>query len=202
MDFIKRLRDPEDMADYHIVSFIVQLVVIVGVVLAVFKLVMVVNESGGYEYDLNTGDSFVSSVMINFKAEEGEEKLLRQIPTLSSPYEKVKTDKFIDIKNHGLWLTYRQDVMFTAYLLGVYLANVILVLVGAGPMYRRIRTVLGIITRKMLPFFIFVIPIGIWGMIMCVALYIIGIVVMLLAPFILAYHLIMGIIQIVIMVKD
>ncbi len=202
MTFTEKLRNPEDMADRHLVAFIVQLVVIIGVILAFFKLFMVVDESAGYGYHLDSGDTFISSVMTALRAEEGEEKLLREIPTLNMIKENVTTDKFIDIENHGLWLTEKQDIMFSCYLVGMIFANIILVLSGAGPIYRRIRSVLGVITREMCPLFILVIPFGIWGFIMCAVFYVTGFVSIVTAPFALLYHLIMGIIQTVLMIKD
>ena len=138
MDFIERFRDPESITDYHLVDFIIQLVVILGVTLAFYKLFMV-TEVGGY--DLDAEDSFISSVIADLKTEDGEEKFMRKIPTLSSDHEKVQTDKFIDIKNFGIWLTNKQDIMFTGYLLGCFFANIILVVLGAGNIYRRVREI-------------------------------------------------------------
>ena len=199
MDFIERFRDPESITDYHLVAFIIQLVVIAGVVLGFYKFIMV-TDAGRYELD--TEDTFISSVIKDLKTEEGEEKFLRKIPSLNSDHEKVQTDRFIDIKNQGLWLTDKQDVMFTGYLLGMYFANIILVVLGAGPLYRRIKEVLKTLSIKLLPGIFLIFPFIIWAGIMCGVFYIMGITTMFLAPFILAYHLIMGIIQIVIKIKD
>lgn len=199
MDFIERLKRPERITDHHIVVFIIQLLVITGVTLAFFKLFMVIRVGG---HDLDTEDSFISSVIADLRSEEGEAKFMRKIPTLSSDHEKVQTDKFIDIKNFGIWLTDKQDIMFTGYLLGCFFANIILVVLGAGNIYRRVREISANIFIALSPAFILVIPLLIWAGIMCIILYPMGIVTMFLAPFVLAYHLIMGIIQIKIKIKD
>ena len=60
MDFIERFRDPESITDYHLVAFIIQLVVIAGVVLGFYKFIMV-TDAGRYELD--TEDTFISSVI-------------------------------------------------------------------------------------------------------------------------------------------
>lgn len=199
MDFIERLKRPERITDHHIVVFIIQLLVITGVTLGFFKLFMVTRVGGR---DLDTEDSFISSVIADLRSEEGEEKFLRKIPTLSSDHEKVQTDKFIDIKNFGVWLTDKQDIMFTGYLLGCFFANIILVIFGAGGIYRRVREFSATLFINLFPLFILVFPFLLWAGIMCIILFPMGIATMILAPFVLAYHLIMGIIQIVIKDRD
>ncbi|MCR4599424.1 MAG: hypothetical protein K5678_10365 [Acetatifactor sp.] len=126
---------------------------------------------------------------------------MRKIPSLNSDHEMKLTDQFIDLKNGGIWITERQDIMFTGGLLGVYLANVALMFAGAGPIYHGIRSVIGIVTREMCPFFIFIIPFGLWGALLCIALFIVGVITMFLAPFNLVLHLILGIIQTTALIK-
>ena len=111
------------------------------------------------------------------------------------------TDQFIDLKNGGIWITETQDIMFTGWLLGVYLANVVLVFAGAGPIYHGLRSVIGIVTREMCPFFVFIIPFGLWGALLCIALFIVGVITMFLAPLNLVLHLVLGIIQTIKLLK-
>jgi hypothetical protein len=78
------------------------------------------------------------------------------------------TDQFIDLKNGGIWITETQDIMFTGWLLGVYLANIVLVFAGA---------------------------------LLCIALFIVGVITMFLAPLNLVLHLVLGIIQTMTLIK-
>ena len=65
-----------------------------------------------------------------------------------------------------------------------------------------IRSVIGIVTREMCPFFVFIIPFGVWGALLCIALFIVGVITMFLAPFNLLLHLVLGIIQTVGLVRN
>ena len=199
MRLFENFTDPLEFEDYHLAVFFAQLVILIVTVLLCVKFVFTLDEG---KNNLEVPEGFFASIKYNLTTQEGEEKFLRKIPSLDSDEVKVATDKFIDIKNGGLWLTDRQDIMFTAWLLGVYFANVVLVFAGAGPIYKGIRSVIRIFTESMLPFFIFIIPFGIWGATVCIFLFLTGVVTMFLAPFNLLLHLVLGIIQSVVLIKN
>ena len=189
---------PEDKAEYHLVAFFVQLVVIAASFLLTCKLFFVVDNG---RYGLESKAGFWASVKANLRAQEGEEKVFKKLPSLETDENKAVTDQFIDLKKGGMWLTERQEVMFYAYLLGAYFANLILVFSGAGPLYRRARGLIALLTREMLPLFLLIIPFGIWGALLCIILFVTGVATMLLAPFNLLLHLGLGILQTVLIVK-
>ena len=199
MKLYESFSDPVDVGDYHLASFFIQLIVIVASCLLVFKLVFFLDKD---KHALESKDGFFASVINNIKNGDGEKKYLRKIPSLNSGGELVYTDKFIDFENGGLWVTDKQNFMLAGYLLGVCLANIILVFSAAGPIYKRIRAALGIITREMCPYFVFVLPFGIWGAILCIILFVVGIISMFLAPFNLVLHFILGIIQSIKLIRD
>lgn len=199
MKLFESFSDPVDMGDYHLASFFIQLIVIVVSCLLTFKGIIYLDDN---KNNLESKDGFFASIINNIKNGDGEQKFLRKIPSLDFGEERIYTDKFIDFENGGIWVTHKQDMTFTAYLLGICLANVILVFAAAGPIYKRIRALLGILTREMCPFFVFVIPFGIWGVILCIILFIVGVISMFLAPFNLVLHFILGIIQSIKLIRD
>ena len=192
MEIINRFKDPERWSDYNLVCFFVQLTVILLASFLVFRFCVY----GNPEISSYTKGGVVSSIFSSLKAEPGEEKLLRKIPSLNSDEEYVKTDKFIDIAHGGVWLTEKQDGMFGVLLFGICFGGVALVFIGAGPIYRLVRRVIAVITLAMCRYFIFIIPFGLWGAVVSLILAIAGYLTMLLFPFILLTHLILGIIQI------
>ena len=138
----------------------------------------------------------VASFFDDLTARRGEEKILRKIPSLSSDEQYIETNKFIDLGNGGLWLTERQDGMFGILCISVCFSGVILVFVGAGPLYRLVRRIIGILTAALAPFFIFVIPFGVWGALVSIILAVVGYLTLTFCPLILTAHLVLGIVQI------
>ena len=193
MEIINKFKDPERWSDYNLVCFFVQLTVIVLTTFLIFR-VIVYNNSDFPGYSRKS--TAIASFFDDLTARRGEEKLLRKIPSLASDEEYKETNKFIDLKNGGLWLTERQDGMLGILCFGVCFGGVILVFVGAGPLYRLVRHVIASLTSVMWPFFIFVIPFGVWGAIVSIILAVVGYLTLLLCPLILTAHLVLGIVQI------
>ena len=169
---------PQVISDYHLFLFFIQFAVMLVSVLLCIRLVLYLED-----------DSLSQGV--------GEEKHFMKLPTLDSDEERVLTDQFIDLERGGLWLTDRQEVIFTGYLLGTFFAGVALVFIGAGPIYCWVRHVVAFITFGLIPYVIFIVTIGLWLAVVCFILFVMGILNMFFAPFILLLHLTLGIIQIV-----
>lgn len=192
MEIINRFKAPERWSDYNIVCFAVQLLVIIITSFLIFSFMIC---SDPEFKEMSRKDGVVASFFDCFTSDEGEARLLRKIPSLSSDEKLVNTDKFIDIENGGLWLTERQDGMLGILCFGICFGGVILVFAGAGPGYRMVRKLIGKLTLYMCPFFIFIIPFGLWGAIVSIILAVVGYLTLILSPLILTAHLVLGILQ-------
>ena len=169
---------PSVITDYHLFLFLIQFAVMLISVLLCIKLVLNLEEDKPSQGT-------------------GVEKHFMKLPTLDSDEESVLTDQFIDLERGGVWLTDRQEVIFTGYLLGAFFAGVILVFVGVGPIYNWVRHIIAVITLGIVPYVIFIVSIGLWLVAVCFILFVMGILNMFFAPFILLLHLTLGMIQIV-----
>lgn len=192
MEIINKFKAPERWSDYNIVCFAVQLLVIIITSFMLFSFFIYKDPEFG---DMSGKEGVVASFLDGFTADEDEARLLRKIPSLNSDEKLVKTDKFIDLENGGLWLTQRQDGMLGIICISICFSGVILVFVGAGPIYRLVRQLIGKLTLYMCPFFIFIIPFGIWGALVSIILAVVGYLTLILSPLILTAHLILGILQ-------
>lgn len=192
MNIINSFKDPERWSDYNLACFFVHLTLIIIMTFLLFGC-FIYNDP---EYpEMSRKNGVVASFFDNFTAREGEERLLRKIPSLASDEEYVKTDKFIDLKNGGLWLTERQDGMFGIILIGACFTGVIMVFVGAGPVFRWVRRIILKLTAAMWKSFIFIIPLGVWGAIVSTILALVGYITFMLTPALLIANLVLGIIQ-------
>ncbi len=70
-----------------------------------------------------------------------------------------------------------------------------MVFVGIGPLNRLIRHAIAVITLNFIPYVIFIFTIGLWLAVICLMLFVMGVLNMFFAPFILLLHLVLGIIQ-------
>ena len=192
MEIINKFKAPERWSDYNIVCFAVQLLVIIITSFMLFSFFIYKDPEFN---DLSRKEGVVASFLDGFTADEDEARLLRKIPSLDSDEKLVKTDRFIDLENGGLWLTQRQDGMLGIICISICFSGVILVFVGAGPLYRLVRQLIGKLTLYMCPFFIFIIPFGIWGALVSIILAVVGYLTLILSPLILTAHLILGILQ-------
>ena len=186
MGMYENFTTPTELNHRHLAVFFIQLAVMILSFFICVNLVFFLEESQG---------SFFASVVYDMKAHEGEEKLFRKLPLFDSDEERIVTDKTIDLEKGGIWLTERQDVMFTACLLGGFLAGVILVFSGVGSVYKQIRNIIVIITKEFIPYVIFLVTIGLWHAAICILLYIAAMVTLIFAPLILLVHLVLGVIQ-------
>lgn len=192
MEIINKFKAPERWSDYNIVCFAVQLLVIIITSFMLFSFFIYKDPEFG---DMSRKEGVVASFLDGFTADEDEARLLRKIPSLNSDEKLVKTDRFIDLENGGLWLTQRQDGMLGIICISICFSGVILVFVGAGPLYRLVRQLIGKLTLYMCPFFIFIIPFGIWGALVSIILAVVGYLTFILSPLILTAHLVLGILQ-------
>ena len=192
MGMYENFTTPTELNHRHLAVFFIQLAVMILSFFICVKLVFFLEEG---KYDLESQGSFFASVVYDMKAHEGEEKLFRKLPLFDSDEERIVTDKTIDLEKGGIWLTERQDVMFTAYFLGGFLAGVILVFSGVGSVYKQIRNIIVIITKEFIPYVIFLVTIGLWLAAICILLYIAAMVTLIFAPLILLVHLVLGVIQ-------
>ena len=189
MGMYENFTTPTELNRRHLAVFFIQLAVMILSFFICVNLVFFLEEG---KYALESQGSFFASVVYDMKAHEGEEKLFRKLPLFDSDEERIKT---IDLEKGGIWLTERQDVMFTACLLGGFLAGVILVFSGVGSVHKQIRNIIVIITKEFIPYVIFLVTIGLWHAAICILLYIAAMVTLIFAPLILLVHLVLGVIQ-------
>ncbi len=150
-------RNPTKLFDRHIVVFFFQLLVIAVTTFGGAKFFY--NYASGYgNYELVTKDTYIDSLIDDIKSDAPKDKRFVKLPGGKYDKEYTQTDKFIDLKRGGIWLTDRQDVIFSGYLCACILSSIILTLAGAGKIFSIIRWLLGRFSDFCTEYFKYIIP--------------------------------------------
>ena len=191
-DFKESFSEPDSPNDCHLFVFIFQTIILIIVSMLIFHI--------GEENEpaLRTDRGMLRSYLTAFQNEEAD-KTLFKFPLLLEEVEDnvVHTDKLIDFKSGGIWLSKRQAFGIAATYIGVVLSPIVYLLLGIGRMYRRLRSPYFRLLLHTIAAWIFP-PVGaaVWGVISLFFWYIVAFGAALFGLIMYPLHLILGIIQI------
>ncbi len=181
---------PRSFTDFYLVLFILQVLILFLFSIGIFYI------SAEEEPDLITDKGLVSSYFSAFSTQTAD-KTFVELPSMNEDVNNiVRTNKFIDIKNGGVWLSKKQEWAIVSTGFGLIPSAITYLLLGLGKIFKALRrpyfSALGKTAGTL------IIPplgVGIWGMIsiffwfiVCTAVYTIG-------PFMYLAYLVLGILQ-------
>ncbi|WP_295091159.1 hypothetical protein [Ruminococcus sp.] len=195
-DFKESFSHPKSFRDIHLVVFILQVIILFLFSLGIYYL------AAEDEPSLITDKGLISSYISSFSSEMAD-KTFVELPSLIEDEDHiVKTDKFLDIKNGGVWLSQKQEYGIVSTFFALIPSAIAYLLLGIGRMFKRLRDPYFSALGKTAALLI-IPPLGVavWGAIsiffwfaVCTALYVLG-------PLMYLIHLILGIIQLSRLIK-
>lgn len=190
---------PIFLEEYHLFAFIFQLVVMIIVA------IIIVNARQSYD-DLvsDSNGNIVVSVFDRVTNKNGDERKFYPFRTKSKE-EREKLDKLeydgsiLDMDNGGLWLTNDQYIIYGCWAFTCGFSGLIFTVAGVGNLFHFIRFYLGLAIKISLGFFL-LLPLLL--VLLVTYLIFLTLVLMCIAPFFISLHLILGIIQTIIIIKN
>lgn len=130
-DFIDSIKEPESFRDIHLLIFILQAVIVLFVSYALFSAYS--SDNPQLITEKGTKSSFFT-----FFDDGPVDKTICYFPTLLNGDEDnvVHTDKILDLKNGGLWLSERQQTVIICWHMGAMFSSLIFLLLGLGRAYK------------------------------------------------------------------
>ena len=190
-EFQESFAQPKSFRDYHLLVFVLQLLILFMFSVGCFSLL------AEDMPQLRTGKGIMSSYFNAVKNVEAEKSLCR-FPSLMDEDEDnvVKTDKLLDLKNGGLWLSEGQKCVVVSTIFALIPSAVLYLILGIGKLFKRLRD----------PYFkalgntvsLLIIPplgVAVWGAISMFFWFVVCMGLYLLGPLTYIIHLVLGIIQ-------
>lgn len=190
-DMRETFAKPKHITDVHLFVFVIQILIMLAFSIGLFNMM------AQDKPELITDKGLIKSYFSSFDTGMGDKTLFNPITWEEDMTNVVRTDKFIDLKNEGLWLTQRQETAIVCTWAGIIGASIVYLLLGLGKIYRRLREPYFEKLKATAPLLFFP-PVGVavWGglsiiywIVVCTAAGIWGVLSYLV-------HLILGIIQI------
>ncbi len=190
-DFKEGFSHPKSFRDYHLLVFVLQVLILFVFSVCCFSLL------AEDMPQLMTDKGIVSSYFNAAKNVEADKTLCR-FPSLMNEDEDnvVKTDKLLDLKNGGLWLSEGQKCVVVSTMVAMIPSAIAYLILGIGRLFKRLRgpyfTALGKTAALLI-----IPPLGVavWGAISIFFWFAVCIAVWMLGPLMYLTHLILGIIQ-------
>ncbi len=189
-DFKESFSHPKSFTDFYLVLFILQVLILLLFSMGVFYL------AAEDEPDLITDKGLFSSYISSFSTQMAD-KTFVELPSLNEDENNiVRTAKFIDIKNGGVWLSKKQEYAIVSTCFGLLPSAIVYLLLGLGKIFKALRRPYFSAMRKTAGTLI--IPplgVGVWGMISMFFWFIVCTFVYALGPFMYLAYLVLGIVQ-------
>jgi hypothetical protein len=196
-EFKESFAEPKSFRDYHLLVFVLQVLILFVFSVGCFSLL------AEDMPQLKTDKGIVSSYFNAAKNVEADKTLCR-FPSLMDEDEDnvVKTDKLLDLKNGGLWLSEGQKCVVVSTMFAMIPSAIAYLILGIGRMFKRLRDPYFSALGKTAALLI-VPPLGVavWGAISIFFWFVVCTAVYLLGSLMYLTHLILGIIQLTHMIK-
>ena len=196
IDEIKETREgitnPESYRDIHLLVFVLQ-----TIILFVFSLLLFNMLAEDDNIDIITNKGLVSSYIHSFQIEK-EDKTFVKLPSLEEDMNYVvNTDKFLDLKNGGVWLSEEQEAGIVCTYLALVPTAIVCLLFGIGRMYKRLREpYFGAMSNTVGLLILPPLGVAVLGAISMFFWFIVSAAALLVGPLIYLFHLMIGIYQV------